>query len=133
MKNYCKISFRNTILIALTIILIFACKSKNAEGSVEITPSVYNLLAKRDSTYINTVYVKNNTSQEVKIINISTSCGCTVASLKDSVVNCRDSVPVSILYTAKQSDTGNLVRYVSVRTNGIPPIKTIELKVKIKD
>jgi len=133
MKIYSKLSIRYANILVGATFFCVACNSKAPDVSVEVSPSTINLLAKRDSTYLNTVYVKNNSLKNLKISDISSSCGCTVAHLKDSIINSKDSVPVSIEYTAKQNDTGNLVRYVSIRTNGTPPIKTIELKVKIKE
>ena len=133
MKIYWKLSIRYTSILLFVIFFCVSCNSKATDGSVEVSPSVIHILAQRDSVYTKTSYVKNNSLKNIKISDISSSCGCTVARLKDSIINSKDSVPVNIEYTAKQSDTGNFVRYVSIRTNGTPPIKTIELKVKIKE
>lgn len=132
MKIYWKLSIRLTNILPFVIFFSVACKSKAPVESVEVSPSLIHLLAERDSVYTKTVYVKNNSLKNINILEISTSCGCTVAHLKDSIVNSNDSVPIDVEYTAKQNDTGNFVRFVSIRTNGKPPIKTIELKVKIK-
>ena len=133
MKIYWKLSIRYTNILLVVMFFCGACNYKAPDGTVEFSPSVIHILAQRDSVYKKTIYVKNNSLKNIFIRDISTSCGCTVAHLKDSIVNSKDSVPINVEYSAKQNDTGNFVRFVSIRTNGNPPIKTIELKVKIKE
>jgi hypothetical protein len=51
-----------------------------------------------------------------------------VGKLKDSIILTNDSVPLKLAFTPNESDTGKAVRFISIRTNGRPPIRTIELR-----
>ncbi|MDI9364603.1 MAG: DUF1573 domain-containing protein [Flavobacterium sp.] len=114
-----------TVYFAIT-----SCKSEK-KGIYVISPSILNLTVKRDSTYESKVYVKNQGSNKLNILEVSSSCGCTVGVLKDSILLPFDSVSLDIKFTPNKVDSGEVIRFISLRTNGTPPVKSIEIRAKI--
>ncbi|MBX9733809.1 MAG: DUF1573 domain-containing protein [Chitinophagaceae bacterium] len=108
-------------------IFFIGCKSNKNLRTYAITPSVTNFSISRDTTLETVFHIKNYGSQNLIISEISTSCGCVVGALRDSVVPTNDSVELKIKYTPKTTDSGKIVRYISIRTNGYPPIKSAEI------
>lgn len=110
------------------VIFSFHCKTTD-ENMYTVTPSVVGFSITRDTSFETNVYIKNLSSEKLLISEIASACGCTVGTLKDSTVQPNDSVPLKIIFTPNPlSDTGKLVRFISIRTNGTPPIKSIELR-----
>ncbi len=132
MYAYFNSSIRLVYSVFVLIIFCIACSTNIPKETIEVSPSLIHFLAKGDSAFTKTVYIKNNSQKNVNIIDISTSCGCTVAQIIDSVVHPKDSIPICIKYKPNKNDTNNVVRFVSIRTNGTPPIKSIEINVDFK-
>jgi hypothetical protein len=115
------------ILISFFVFLSFGCNKKRKENYL-VSPSNILFSTIRGSSFDTTVYVKNTGSEKLIISEIATPCGCLVGKLSDSSVQLNDSVPMRLFFTPNASDSGEVIRYISIRTNGIPSIKTIELR-----
>ncbi|SDX11058.1 Protein of unknown function [Hydrobacter penzbergensis] len=115
-------------LIALAIVTFsFNCKTADKK-TYAIIPSVVHFSIPRGTSYETTVYVKNLGSDKLIISEIASACGCMVGTLKDSIVSSNDSVPLRVTFKPNPSDTGEMFRFISVRTNGRPPIQSVELR-----
>jgi hypothetical protein len=105
----------------------FNCKNADKK-KYEITPSVVHFSISRGKSYEAIVYVKNLGSENLFISEIASACGCVVGTLKDSTVFPNDSIPLKVTFKPNPSDTGEMFRFISLRTNGTPPIKSVELR-----
>ena len=107
------------------------CKENQTQESYSINPISISFNVLRGSKFDTVVYVKNKASKDLFISEIATACGCTGGLLKDSTIMPNDSVQLKVSFTPDTKDSGNVVRFISIRTNGTPAIKTNELRAKV--
>lgn len=117
-------------IIFVSVIFLFSCNSVKSKNYT-ITPSIVHFSIDRETRFEATLHIKNLSSEKLYISEIATACGCVAGTLQDSTVFPNDSVSLKVTFTPKPSDTGDVVRFVSVRTDGTPPIKSVELRGKV--
>lgn len=117
------------MFITIFGIFIFFLRCKTPiKKEYTITPSVVNFSINRDTSFETIFYVKNNGLDNLIISEIATECGCVVGTLLDSIVFPNDSIALKVKYTPKPTDSGEIFRFISIRTNGIPPIKSVSMR-----
>lgn len=117
-------------LVSFAFLILGSCMDTNTE-TYTISPSILHLEVNKDSTHESKVYIKNKSSNKLNITEISSSCGCTVGVLKDSTLLPFDSVSLNIKFTPNKVDSGEVIRFVSLRTTGTPPVISLEIRAKI--
>lgn len=117
-------------IIFVSIIFFFSCNNVKNKNYI-ITPSIVHFSIDRETHFEATFHIKNLSSEKLFISEVATACGCVAGKLQDSTVFPNDSVSLKVTFTPKSSDTGDVVRFVSVRTDGSPPIKSVELRGKV--
>ena len=89
-------------------------------------------LIKQSDTAIRTVYIFNSSVSKIGILREETACGCTKTALKDSTVNSNDSIPIFVKYIPSlNKDSGDIIRYITVRTNSEPPFINLVVRAKV--
>ena len=79
------------------------------------------------------IYFENLTLKSMKILKIENACGCTSAFVSDSIVNAMDSVPIQIFYIpSKSNDSGNVLKYITIRSNAKIPFVNLIITGNIK-
>lgn len=123
------ISFKNIscVIVSTVILFTFSCRREDKKTYV-IEPSVVHFSIPQGASYDTVVYVKNLSSEKLAITEIASACGCMVGDLRDSTVLPNDSVPLRVTFKPNPSDTGEMIRFISLRTNGRPPIQSVELR-----
>lgn len=88
---------------------------------------------KYNDTFKTIVFVKNYSSDTVKIMDIESACGCMTTMLADSVIKPYDSLSFNIEYMPLLSnDSGKIIKYITVRTNAEVPFKNLVIKGNVK-
>lgn len=118
---------KSQLIWCVVLFLLSNCNTPNKE-TYFVTPSVVYFAISKGTSFDTTVYVRNDDSKKLFVSEIATACGCMVGTIKDSTVLSNDSIPLKLTFTPNALDTGKVVRFISLRTNGKPPIRTIELR-----
>lgn len=127
----------NKILSTPLFCLFFLCIScnntKTTEKNIfEISPNEFVFSLGYDDTLKKTIILYNKSEKPIKILGIDNSCGCTSAILIDSIIPPLDSSILNIMYVPKLSkDSGNILKYITIKSNSIPAFENITLKGKI--
>lgn len=117
-----------SLLIGCAVILFLSNCNTTNEETYFVTPSVVHFSISKGTSFDTTIYIRNDDSKKLVVSEIATACGCMVGTIKDSIVLPNDSIPLKLTFTPNAPDTGRVVRFISLRTNGKPPIRTIELR-----
>lgn len=113
-------------------ILLFSCVTKdnhkNSEYALSKDTLLFNSLNFTD-TLNQVIYLKNYSNSEIKVFKIENGCGCTSALLNDSIVKPNDSIAIQIFYTPfVVKDSGEIIKYITFRTNATSPFKNLIIK-----
>ena len=87
---------------------------------------------KNSDTLKKKLVLYNKSENLIKITGIENGCGCTVAIINDSTIKSSDSSFLQITYIPQISkDSGDVLRYITIKSNTIPAFKNIILKGKV--
>jgi hypothetical protein len=75
-----------------------------------------------------TFVCKNNGESPIKILNVGSSCGCTVARFDTFSLKKNAEAKVDVVYK-NLGDTGRLTKVIVVETNGLKKLVPIYLKI----
>ena len=121
-----RISF--TIIIAY---ILLGC-NKNTQAILKVEKEYNFGEIKKNEKIIHNFKIENKSDVELKIEKIGTSCGCTVASIKDSIINKNESTEVKVIFTPSETDKGKISKSIVILANTEPPYTSITLKGIIK-
>lgn len=122
MKN--KISF-----ILLACVLLFSCqKEHNVMVSIRYTKEIDFGKVKEGDTIRKSFMIKNVSDVPLKIKNVKSSCGCTIAKLKDSVVYQNKSTEIKVHFIADSHNVGKIRKSIIVDSNTKPNFTVMYLK-----
>ncbi len=125
---------KNKFIVAFLIaILIASCAKKNQEFAELTFSNEINFGKIKVNDTVNKKFKLKNTSNTIlKIKDIQTSCGCTAAKLKDSVVNPNDYAEIDVEYISEKDDVGNISKSIIVDANTKPNFTVLYLKGKVE-
>ncbi|WP_396190828.1 DUF1573 domain-containing protein [Flavobacterium sp.] len=125
---------KNKFIVAFLIAtLIASCAKKNQEfAELTFTNEINFGKIKVNDTVNKKFKLKNTSNTILKIKDIKTSCGCTVAKLKDSVVNPNDYAEIDVEYISDKDDVGNISKSIIVDANTKPNFTVLYLKGKVE-
>nr|WP_322551563.1 DUF1573 domain-containing protein [Flavobacterium sp. LB-N7T] len=78
-----------------------------------------------------TFFVKNLSENTLKIKNLKTSCGCTVAKIKDSLIEKGAGTSIIAQYIAEPDDVGLIEKSIIIEANTDPTFTVLYLKGKV--
>ncbi len=98
------------------------------EGNFDKIDTVkYNENLKREISIINT------NSSDVKVLNILTSCGCTVVTkFEPKKLTQNKKLTFYVNYKPEPTDSANVAKSILIYTNGTPKLYTVEFKAFVK-
>jgi hypothetical protein len=119
---------RNSIFL-LIFLLICSCNIKSKSiAEIELIKVKNFGTIKVGDTVNSTFYVKNTSEIPLKIINIKTSCGCTVAKIQDSIIARKSDSKIITQYIAESDDIGLIEKSIVVEANTNPVFTVLYLK-----
>ncbi|MBR9691063.1 DUF1573 domain-containing protein [Candidatus Woesearchaeota archaeon] len=120
------------IILILIMLLIFvtSCTKTPIGPSIKLETESYNLgtINPDDGIITKEFSVKNVGSQDLEIISVSTSCGCTEADIEDTVIKPGQNSILTVVYDplVHPGLVGELERVVYVQSND-PVNREVEL------
>lgn len=119
---------RNSIyLLIITIICSCNIKSKRI-AEIEII-RVQNFDTIKVGDTVRSIFKLKNTSEiPLKINNVKTSCGCTVAKIQDSILDPNSESKINTQYIAQSDDVGLIEKSIVIEANTNPVFTVLYLK-----
>ncbi|HUH25381.1 MAG TPA: DUF1573 domain-containing protein [Flavobacterium sp.] len=127
-KFYIKTCF--TILI---LTFLISCNQKQQEVDIFVNEEInLGIVSKEDTVNFN-IDVINPTDKNLIIKNTSSSCGCTLISVKDSIVKPNQKTELKIEFIPSLSGgKGNVEKVVVLETNSPKRFHEIIIKAKVE-
>jgi len=122
---------KNSIFIILSL-LLFSCNRKtNNIAEIEINKIQNFGVIKIGDTINKTFYLKNLSENSLIIKDLKTSCGCTVAKIKDSLIKKDAGTSIIAQYIAEPDDVGLIEKSIIIEANTDPTFTVLYLKGKV--
>lgn len=122
---------KNSIFIILSL-LFFSCNKKtNNLAEIEINKVQNFGDIKVGDTVKKTFYIKNLSENSLIIKDLKTSCGCTVAKIKDSLIEKDSGTSIIAQYIAEPDDIGIIEKSIIIEANTDPTFTVLYLKGKV--
>ena len=121
----------------LFIIVFFICIScnKNKKSNlaiIECSKEIDFGTINTKDTITKTFLIKNISSVPLIIKKVKTSCGCTVAKLKDSIIEKNNTTSIIVSYIPKEDDIGKINKSIVIESNTKNVFTVLYLKGNIK-
>ena len=118
---------RNSIyLLIITIICSCNIKSKRI-AEIEII-RVQNFDTIKVGDTVRSIFKFKNTSEiPLRINNVKTSCGCTVAKIQDSILEPNSESKINTQYIAQSDDVGLIEKSIVIEANTNPVFTVLYL------
>lgn len=125
---------KNKLIVAFLIAnLVLSCNKKTQEfAELTFTNEINFGKIKVNDTVNKKFKLKNTSNTILKIKDIQTSCGCTVAKLKDSVVNPNAFAEIDVEYISDKDDIGIISKSIIVNANTKPSFTVLYLKGNVE-
>jgi hypothetical protein len=128
---------KNGVVIVLGVVIMLSASCNSTPEKVQLSKLEFypkNIdfgKMQRDSIYKNHFYIKNVGDIPLRIINVVTSCGCTVAKSNTKLVNVNDSTKVEFTFDT-HSRGGEQDRNISVFANTVDTIHFFNFKGSVE-
>ncbi len=121
---------KNKILVFTILVTLFiiSCNKKTNIVDIEFTKEVSFDTIKVGDTISKYFEIKNKSSTQLKIKNLKTSCGCTLAKLKDSIIGKNSSTKIKVTFTAEEDNIGVVNKSIILDSNTKPNFTVMYLK-----
>ena len=117
--------------IRLFLILMFVLAAR--ASALEWTSKSAALSAGSETKEVRTTYTfKNTTKGTVHIVDLTTSCGCTVATTESPEIAAGATGTIKVVFTIGQR-SGLQEKRIFVQTDESPDPVTLDLKVQLPD
>lgn len=122
---------KNSIFLILSL-LLFSCNRKtNNLSEIEINKIQNFGVIKVGDTIKKTFYLKNSSEKTLIIKDLKTSCGCTVAKIKDSLIEKGTGTSIITQYIAEPDDIGLIEKSIIIEANTDPTFTVLYLKGEV--
>jgi len=118
------------IILGATISWGYFFASSNSEPRILVSPEKIDFgVTKITDKVIREVMVKNIGSGLLKIIGVSTSCGCTTAKIEEMEIKPGGKTKLTVTYDPQvHKETGDILRMVYIKSNDP---KTPETEIEV--
>lgn len=109
-------------LVILIFFIVVSCKNKTQKFAIIKGKKTFFFDTISIGDTVNHIFeIKNVSNKELKISQIGTSCGCTVAKLLDSVISKNETAKIKIEFIAKKDKIGRINNSIVLEANTNPP------------
>lgn len=117
--------------ILLLIILIASCKNDKSDfAEIHIENKIDLGAITLSDTITSKIFIKNRSTEKLKIESIVASCGCTVVSFENHSISKNDSLALDIMFIPDKK--GLFEKSVIIDANTDPPFTTFHLIGEVK-
>lgn|SRR5690554_4626640 len=126
-------NMRPEYLLTIALVIFFSFVSCNKKHPVlELSQNAIDLgIVGLNDTINRTVYIKNIGNEDLKILRLESSCGCTVAVLQDSIIVPKDSVSFELEIVP--DNKGAFERSVVVRSNDAKIFHVLDIGAYVEE
>ncbi|GEM54015.1 hypothetical protein B0A58_03530 [Flavobacterium branchiophilum NBRC 15030 = ATCC 35035] len=123
---------KNNYIFIIILLVLLSCKNKTekiVQFDVEKIKYLGNI--KVGDTARNTFYLRNLSNDIIKIKNVKTSCGCTLANISDTIIKPNTNSQIKTIFVAKKGDIGIVEKSVIIEANTEPTFIVLYIKANI--
>lgn len=122
---------KNNLILTIITLMFFSC-NKDETAKIEVNKEINFGVIKVNDTIKKSFVIKNNSSIDLKIKDIKSSCGCTVAKLKDSLIKENESTDLIVEFIANKDKIGKIKNSIVVEANTNPVFTVLYLTGTVK-
>lgn len=123
---------KNNIFLFAIILIFASCTQKdNAIAKIEVDKTQNFNTIKAGDTISKTYVIKNVSDNNLEIKQVKSSCGCTIAKIKDSIVEGGSSTKIVATYTADKDVEGRVKKSIVIDANTSPRFTVLYLEGKV--
>ena len=123
---------KNNLILTIATTLIFLSCNKDKTASIDVNKEINIGVVKVGDTIKKTFLIKNSSSTDLKIKNIKSSCGCTVAKLNDSIIIENGITNLIVEFIADKDKIGKVKNSIVVEANTNPVFTVLYLTGTVK-
>lgn len=123
---------RNNLILTIITLIFFSCSNKDKTANIYVNKVINFGLIKVNDTIKKSFLIKNNSSVDLKIKAIKSSCGCTVAKLNDSIIKENESTDLIVEFVADKDKIGKIKNSIVVEANTDPVFTVLYLIGSVK-
>lgn len=123
---------RNNLILTIITLIFFSCSNKDKTANIYVNKVINFGLVKVNDTIKKSFLIKNNSSVDLKIKAIKSSCGCTVAKLNDSIIKENESTDLIVEFVADKDKIGKIKNSIVVEANTDPVFTVLYLIGSVK-
>lgn len=118
------------IVLFLSFLQIGCFAQENAPHAAD--PYLWDFGKVKEGTVVkHTFILKNESAKELKIIQLNTSCGCTVSKVKKNTLKPAESTQIEVKFNSKKY-SGSVQQFVYVNTDNIDnPVIRFIIKAEV--
>lgn len=114
-------------------VFVVSCSDKSKYSMISATKEI-NFGTIYSNEKISKVFkIKNASANDLVIKNVKTSCGCTAAKLKDSVVKENETLDLEVNFFASKEKIGKVKNSIVIEANTSPIFTVLYLKGNVVD
>jgi len=123
----------NFIKLAIMLVFVVSCSDKSKYSMISATKEI-NFGTIHSNEKISKIFkIKNTSANDLVIKNVKTSCGCTAAKLKDSVVKGNETLNLEVNFAASKEKIGKVKNSIVIEANTSPIFTVLYLKGNVID
>jgi PBP1b-binding outer membrane lipoprotein LpoB len=122
---------KNNLILIITAFFFISCSNEKT-SKIEYKKNIDFGSVNIGDTVIKTFSLKNVSTNQLKISQIKTSCGCTLAILKDSLIDENKSAEISVEFIANKDKKGKIKNSIVVEANTDPVFTVLYLTGIVK-
>lgn len=111
---------------------MFLSCNKDNTARIDVNKEINLGIIEIGDTIKKSFLIKNNSSVDLKIKAIKSSCGCTVAKLKDSIIKENQSTNLEVELIAAKNKVGKIKNSIVIEANTNPVFTVLYLKGSVK-
>ncbi len=128
-----KMKKNNIICLLILCLLVFSCQKNDGLATIEVDKNEFNFGKIKVNDTVDVKFkLKNSSSNSLIIKKIKTSCGCTVAKLKDSLINPNDYAVIEAKFISDNDNKGTVSKSIVIEANTQPNFTVLYLKGKVE-
>ncbi|MFY8096731.1 MAG: DUF1573 domain-containing protein [Flavobacterium sp.] len=117
----------------MMFVFVVSCSDKSKYSMISATKEI-NFGTIHSNEKISKVFkIKNASANDLVIKNVKTSCGCTAAKLKDSVVKENETLDLEVNFFASKEKIGKVKNSIVIEANTSPIFTVLYLKGNVVD
>lgn len=119
---------KNKLIFFLLINTLISCtKNKTDLAKIEFIKEINFGKIKNGDTVYKTIKIKNTSNNVLKIRQVKTSCGCTVAKINDSLLEKNQIAEIKIKFNTDNVKKGRIRKSIIIDANTYPNFTVLYL------